>query len=107
MSMCEDFPCCGHEQGCCPTFIGGKQVNMRCTCGAAVPLSSHSSICRDCRQAMQDQFDGDDDYDCDDDDDFDCDDDCDDDDSGDYCHYCDGWEGDGCGCGEPNEGCCD
>jgi hypothetical protein len=92
--MCEDFPCCGHEQGCCPTFIGGKQVNMRCTCGASVPLSSHSSICRDCRQAMQDQFD-------------DCDDDDDSDDSGDYCHYCDGWEGDGCGCGEPNEGCCD
>lgn len=57
MSMCEDFPCCGHEQGCCPDYRNGRQINMRCTCGASVPLRSHSSICRDCRQAMQDRFD--------------------------------------------------
>jgi len=107
MAMCEDFPCCGHEQGCCPDFDeSGKQLNMRCTCGAAVPLSSHSSICRDCRQALQDELDGYDDDDDFDDDDDDCDDD-DDEEGGEYCNYCDAWEGDGCGCGEPNEGCCD
>jgi hypothetical protein len=44
----------------------------------------------------RDTFDDDDDFE----DDFD-------DEKGEYCHYCDAWENDGCGCGEPNEGCCD
>lgn len=45
--MCEDFPCCGHD--ICPDFDeDGKQLNMRCTCGAAVPLGSSSSLCRGC-----------------------------------------------------------
>ncbi len=26
---CEDFPCCGHEPGCCPDFDeSGRQLNM-------------------------------------------------------------------------------
>lgn len=46
---CEDFPCCGHEQGCCPDFDeAGKQLNMKCTCGATVPLHSRSSLCQSC-----------------------------------------------------------
>ena len=46
---CEDFPCCGHELGCCPDFDeSGRQLNMKCTCGATVPLNSSSSLCGPC-----------------------------------------------------------
>ena len=46
---CEDFPCCGHESGCCPDFDdAGNQLNMVCLCGAEVPLSSRVSICAGC-----------------------------------------------------------
>jgi len=50
MARCEDFPCCGHESGCCPDFDPdtGKQLNMKCTCGATVPLTSRSSLCEGC-----------------------------------------------------------
>lgn len=46
---CEDFPCCGHESGCCPDYDeSGNQLNMKCVCGATVPLNSRSSLCRTC-----------------------------------------------------------
>jgi hypothetical protein len=46
---CEDFPCCGHEAGCCPDFgEDGQQLNMRCTCGARLPVDSRFSICDSC-----------------------------------------------------------
>lgn len=46
---CEDFPCCGHEHGCCPDFNdNGEQINMKCTCGATLPLDSRYSICDTC-----------------------------------------------------------
>lgn len=49
MSRCEDWPCCGHEAGCCPDYDeSGKQLNMKCTCGATVPLHSRSSLCQSC-----------------------------------------------------------
>ena len=50
---CEDFPCCGHELGCCPSFDPetGKQTDMRCTCGASVPITSQYSICAGCLNA--------------------------------------------------------
>jgi len=49
MSRCEDFPCCGHELGCCPDFDeSGRQLNMVCTCGAKIPITSRSSICDGC-----------------------------------------------------------
>ena len=53
MSTCEDFPACGHELGCCPDFDAatGRQLNMRCTCGAEVPLTSRVSICAGCLSA--------------------------------------------------------
>ena len=52
MAMCEDFPCCGHEAGCCPDFDeSGKQLNMKCVCGATVPLTSRSSLCQSCLNA--------------------------------------------------------
>ena len=46
---CEDYPCCGHEPGCCPDFDeSGRQVNMKCVCGAVVPLGSRYSLCDSC-----------------------------------------------------------
>jgi hypothetical protein len=47
--MCEDFPCCGHEPGCCPDFDeSGAQLNMKCVCGAVLPVNHHTSICASC-----------------------------------------------------------
>lgn len=69
MARCEDYPCCGHvgSDGPCPDFDPdtGKQLNMRCVCGAEVPLTSRSSLCRSCLSAPdEDGFSyGDDDYD--------------------------------------------
>ena len=56
---CEDFPCCGHEAGCCPDFdASGRQTNMRCTCGAVVPLDNPYSICSEClNQGYMDEAD--------------------------------------------------
>jgi hypothetical protein len=49
MARCEDFPCCGHEFGCCPDFDdAGRQLNMRCTCGAVLPINARYSICDGC-----------------------------------------------------------
>ena len=49
MARCEDYPCCGHESGCCPDYDeDGKQLNMKCTCGATLPLKSRYSICDSC-----------------------------------------------------------
>lgn len=62
MARCEDFPCCGHESGCCPDFDdSGKQLNMKCTCGATIPLKARYSICDDCmdRSRRSDGDDGD------------------------------------------------
>lgn len=47
--MCEDFPCCDHGQGYCPDYDeAGRQLNMKCTCGAVLPVKSRSSICSTC-----------------------------------------------------------
>jgi hypothetical protein len=52
MSRCEDHPCCGHEDGCCPDFDeAGNQLNMKCVCGATVPLNNHVSLCDACLRA--------------------------------------------------------
>lgn len=50
MATCEDFPCCGHELGCCPDFDPetGKQLNMKCVCGATLPLNNPTSLCAGC-----------------------------------------------------------
>ena len=53
---CEDFPCCGHESGCCPDFDdSGRQLNMKCTCGATVPLGG-SSLCSTCLQGGEGDY---------------------------------------------------
>ncbi len=47
MSQCEDYPCCGHD--ICPDYDeSGRQLNMKCVCGATVPLESCSSLCPSC-----------------------------------------------------------
>lgn len=50
MARCEDYPACQHEPGCCPDYDPetGRQLNMRCTCGATVPIDSPWSICEGC-----------------------------------------------------------
>jgi hypothetical protein len=56
---CEDFPCCGHEQGCCPDFDeSGRQLNMKCVCGTTLPITSRFSICGSCmdRAEYEDDF---------------------------------------------------
>lgn len=46
--MCEDFPCCGHEAGQCPTHDENGNVVYRCVCGIALPKNSYSSLCNSC-----------------------------------------------------------
>lgn len=50
MARCEDFPCCGHELGCCPDYDEdtGRQLNMVCVCGAKLPVNARFSICEGC-----------------------------------------------------------
>lgn len=55
---CEDFPCCGHESGCCPDFDeSGNQLNMKCTCGATLPVDARCSICDTCMNMNRDPYD--------------------------------------------------
>ena len=49
MARCEDFPCCGHESGCCPDYdASGRQLNMVCVCGSRLPVDNPVSICNGC-----------------------------------------------------------
>lgn len=71
MARCEDWPCCGHEAGCCPDYSDtGEQLNMKCVCGATLPLDNGCSICDAClrRMAIEDGELPEDDYDEDEDD---------------------------------------
>jgi hypothetical protein len=56
MARCEDFPCCGHELGCCPDFDPdtGIQMNMVCVCGAKLPVTARYSICDGCMRDRDD-----------------------------------------------------
>jgi len=71
---CIDWPCCGHERGCCPDYDeSGKQLNMRCVCGAVLPLNSPVSLCKACLRDVDDDEDTNwDDEDEDDTEDDDC-----------------------------------
>ena len=57
MARCEDFPCCGHELGCCPDFDEetGRQLNMVCVCGAKLPITARFSICDGCMRDPDDE----------------------------------------------------
>lgn len=55
---CEDFPCCGHELGCCPDYDeSGRQLNMVCVCGAKLPVNARYSICDGCMRIPEDHSD--------------------------------------------------
>lgn len=61
MARCEDFPCCGHAAGECPSF-NSKGERLCCECGKYVANRS-TGICQRCvrmynRRARQYQFDG-------------------------------------------------
>jgi hypothetical protein len=72
MAMCEDFPCCGHEQGCCPNFDEfGRQLDMVCTCGARLPVDNRYSICDGCLNAGDEDWSGEQDWDDEEDEDED------------------------------------
>jgi hypothetical protein len=53
-----------HEAGCCPDFDeNGNQLNMKCICGATIPLNAKSSICATCLRTdndFDDDFDNED-----------------------------------------------
>ena len=53
MAMCEDFPACGHEQGCCPRYENGVQMDMVCVCGTRLPIDNPVSICNGCLNAEE------------------------------------------------------
>ena len=56
MARCEDFPCCGHELGCCPDFDdAGRQTNMVCVCGARHHGENGTSLCDGCLNAPEDE----------------------------------------------------
>lgn len=55
---CQDWPCCGHEDGCCPSFDeNGKQLDMVCTCGKRLPVDAPYSICGQCMKMLNDGYD--------------------------------------------------
>lgn len=57
MARCEDFPCCGHEAGCCPDYDeGGRQLNMVCVCGKKLPLDNGLSLCRSCLRGPREDW---------------------------------------------------
>lgn len=77
---CEDYPCCGHEAGCCPPRDeNGQQTGMVCTCGKVLPLNNRYSICDGCMQDAEDDYTDYDDHYPYDDDEYPPDDDFDDD----------------------------
>ena len=51
---CEDFPCCGHERGDCPTRDSKGRERWTCVeCGKRLSVKARSSICDKCQRAMR------------------------------------------------------
>ena len=46
-SRCEDYPCCGHEQGGCPDEDGAFGC---ASCGSKMPKGNRSAICNSCHK---------------------------------------------------------
>jgi len=42
---CEDYPCCGHESGGCPSSKGRYSC---ASCGKVMPKGYGSAVCRSC-----------------------------------------------------------
>ena len=46
---CEDYPCCGHEPGDCPTYDSKGRAVYRCAiCRRQLKPGATSSICQPC-----------------------------------------------------------
>lgn len=52
---CEDYPCCGHEDGGCPDIDpqSGEEIFSCAGCGVKLPPRSPSSLCRRCLAQMR------------------------------------------------------
>lgn len=51
---CEDYPCCGHEAGDCPTIDSKGREIWRCVeCGRKLAAKATSSICDKCLKALR------------------------------------------------------
>ena len=53
-TRCEDYPCCGHEDGGCPNSDGAFNC---ATCGARLGMNAHSSLCRKCMKRLIESID--------------------------------------------------
>ncbi len=60
-ARCEDYPCCGHEAGQCPSIDDEGNEVYRCVCGACLAPGSRSSLCPSClrRGSSEDGDEGD------------------------------------------------
>lgn len=51
MARCEDYPCCGHEAGDCPTTDSKGRARWTCVeCGKRLSVKATSSICGACQR---------------------------------------------------------
>ncbi len=59
MPRCEDYPCCGHEPGDCPSIDSKGRARFRCVggCGKLLPVGARSSICPKCTARRNRHFD--------------------------------------------------
>jgi hypothetical protein len=61
MPRCEDYPCCGHENGACPRIAANGREVYRCSNGCGRELTGRtrtagSSICRACTKRLLRQW---------------------------------------------------
>jgi hypothetical protein len=55
---CEDYPCCGHEPGDCPTLDSQGRARWTCVeCGKRLSLKAASSICTTCQRRRARSYD--------------------------------------------------
>ena len=46
---CEDYPCCGHEAGGCPSIDAQGRQRFNCaTCGTLMSHNARSAVCNSC-----------------------------------------------------------
>ena len=51
-TMCEDYPCCGHESGGCPVVSEDGTERFRCACcSVLMPPRATSAVCQPCHKA--------------------------------------------------------
>ena len=61
MPRCEDYPCCGHEDGGCPNTDGTFNC---CECGGKLKKNASSALCDKCTRRLHRRIaDGDFDHD--------------------------------------------